>query len=341
VAEFVAGRDLARAFYEEVVGPLINDVDHSAALLGTGSDVIGFDTERSTDHHWGPRLQLFVAEGDLEAVRAVVDAKLPETFLGWPTRYGWDDVPVSHHVEVASVGPWFHEHLGFDPRSGLTTLQWLTTPQQLLLSMTRGPVFHDGTGELTPIRIALRWYPDDIWLWLIACQWRRIDQEEPFVGRTAEVGDDLGSRLLAARLVRDVMRMCFLLERQYAPYVKWLGTAFRELDAYGTMQPPLAAALAAEALPAREEALVTAMQLIAERHNRLGVTREVRPTIDYFHGRPYRVLGSGRFVEACLERVADPWLRELPLVGAIDQLADSTDVLSYPAIARRAGSLWA
>jgi hypothetical protein len=340
VAEFVPGRELARGFYEEVVAPLVADVEHSAALLGTGSDVLGFDTERSTDHHWGPRLQLFVSAGDVERVRAAVLPKLPETFRSWPTRFGWDDVPVSHHVEVEALGPWLAQQLGFDPRGGMDTLDWLTIPQQLLLTMTRGPVFHDGTGELAAVREALSWYPDDVWLWLLACQWRRIDQEEPFVGRTAEAGDDLGSRVLASRLVRDSVRLCFLLERRYAPYSKWLGTAFRELDAFDALKPPLAAALAARDFEAREAALVEAAQLLAERHNLLGVTREVATTIGRFHGRPYRVLGSGRFVDACLERVADPWLRALPLVGAIDQLADSTDVLGDPAVARRAAALY-
>jgi hypothetical protein len=33
-------------------------------------------------------------------------------------------------------------------------------------------------------------------------------------------------------------------------------------------------------------------------------------------------------VDACLERVSDPWLRSLPLVGGVDQLVDSTDVAS-------------
>lgn len=36
--EFIPGRELSRAFYAEVVGPLVGDVEHSAALLGWGSD---------------------------------------------------------------------------------------------------------------------------------------------------------------------------------------------------------------------------------------------------------------------------------------------------------------
>jgi hypothetical protein len=48
-------------------------------------------------------------------------------------------------------------------------------------------------------------------------------------GGTAEAGDALGSRLVAARLVRDVMRLAFILERTYAHYTKWFGTAFNRL----------------------------------------------------------------------------------------------------------------
>jgi Domain of unknown function (DUF4037) len=45
-------------------------------------------------------------------------------------------------------------------------------------------------------------YPEPVWRWLLGCQWRRLAQEEPFVQRTAEVGDELGSGVIAARLAR-------------------------------------------------------------------------------------------------------------------------------------------
>lgn len=336
--EFVRGIDLARAFYEDAVAPLLGDTPHAAALLGWGSDVLGYDTVRSTDHGWGPRLNVFVASGDVAAIEAKIDAGLPEEFAGWPTRFGWDAVPVTHHVEVAPLSTWLHDQLGFDPTEGIAITDWLSTPQQSLLEVTAGAVFHDGTGELTAVRDALAWYPDEVWLWLLACQWRRVDQEEPFVGRTAEAGDDLGSRVLAARLVRDFMRLGFLLERRYAPYSKWLGTAFAQLDVAGAIGEELAAALGADDYAEREGALVAAVEELATRHNALGATRPVDATVRSFHARPYRVLGSARFVEACLERVTDERLRSLPLIGAIDQFVDSTDVLSSVRIARRVGS---
>jgi hypothetical protein len=226
MSSFVSGLELSGAFYFEAVAPLVGDVPHAAGLFGWGSDVLGFDTSRSTDHGWGPRVQVFVGAEQVGLLRDVIEAGLPDEFRGRPTRFGWDEVPVSHHVEIASLDDWLRDGLGFNPSEGVPFRDWLSTPQEILLELTAGAVFHDDLGELAAVREALAWYPDQVWLWLLACQWRRIDQEEPFVGRTAEVGDDLGSRVVAARLVRDLMRLSFLLERRYAPYSKWLGSAF-------------------------------------------------------------------------------------------------------------------
>lgn len=341
MSSFVSGLELSGAFYFEAVAPLVGDVPHAAGLLGWGSDVLGFDTSRSTDHGWGPRLQVFVGAEQVGLLRDVIEAGLPDEFRGRPTRFGWDEVPVSHHVEIASLDDWLRDGLGFNPSEGVPFRDWLSTPQEILLELTAGAVFHDDLGELAAVRKALAWYPDQVWLWLLACQWRRIDQEEPFVGRTAEVGDDLGSRVVAARLVRDLMRLSFLLERRYAPYSKWLGSAFAKLDSHAEIGTALGDVLAAEDYDQRETPLVTAVEALAARHNALGLTSPVDAKVRLFHGRPFRVLGSGRFVDACLARVTDPWLKSLPPVGAIDQFADSTDVLSYQERFRELGNIYA
>ena len=89
--------------------------------------------------------------------------------------------------------------------------------QQHLLGVTAGAVYVDQLEELQRIRAKLRYYPHDVWLYLLAAQWARIGQEEHFVGRTGGIGDALGSRLLATRLVHDMMMLCFLQEKRYAP----------------------------------------------------------------------------------------------------------------------------
>jgi hypothetical protein len=323
---FVPGLTLNAAFYREVVAPLVGRRPHGAALLGTGSEILGFDTARSMDHGWGPRLQLFVRPSDVDDVRAAIDVALPPYFSGFPTRYGWDDTPLQHHVLVESLGAWLEGHIGFDPREHLTAVDWLTTPQHQLFGVVRGAVFHDGLGELHAVREQLSWYSRDVWMWMLACAWRRISQEEAFVGRAAEVGDELGSRLVAAHVVRELMRLCFLLSREYWPYPKWFGSAFARLreDALGE---ELGRVLGAREHGDRERHLGAAYERVAARHNAAALTAFVEPSVRQFHQRGFLVLIADRFVDACLEEVSDPWLRSLPLVGSVDQFVDSTDAL--------------
>ncbi len=94
--------------------------------------------------------------------------------------------------------------LGFDSRAGITSFDWLATSSHRLAEVTSGAVFHDGLGELGPLPASLAYYRQTVWLFVLASQWQRIAEEEAFVGRTAQVGDELGSRVIAGRLVRDV-----------------------------------------------------------------------------------------------------------------------------------------
>ena len=348
---FRPGRELAGDFYRQAVRPILDSafpgLEHSAGLLGPGSEVLGYDTERSTDHDWGLRLQLFVAsEQDSGAIRATLAERLPQRFGGYSTRPG-TGLPgevelgaVEHLVEVHEPQAVFVALLGFDPNRGVRLEDWLLTPSQLLLSVTAGAVFHDGLDVLRRAQEALGWYPQDVWLHLLACQWRRIGQEEAFVGRSGEVGDDLGSRLLAGRLVRDLMRLCFLLERHHAPYGKWFGTAFRELQAAAELGPILEQALQAADWRVRETELAAGCAAVARRQNALGLTQPVDPAPRRFHGRPFNVLDAGRFAAACREAIADPRVARLGWLGSVDQFADSTDLLSNVALIRRGGSAW-
>jgi hypothetical protein len=332
---FVPNLELNARFYADVVEPIVRPWPHSAGRLGWGSEILGFDTERSTDHGWGLRVAVFVAPDDVARVVRALDDGLPEMYEGWPVRYGWDDYPVRHHVEVATLAGWLVDQIGYDATQEMTTVDWLLAPQQRLLGVVRGAVYHDGLGALAGVRDRLQWYPDEIALWMLACQWQRVAQEEPFVGRTAEVHDELGSRILAGRIVRELMCVHFLLARQYWPYTKWFGSAYRALPGATSLAPHFEAAIAATSFAERERSLVTAVELLAQMHNDAAVTDLVDPTTRDFYSRPFKVLDAGRFVVACLARVSDPGLRALPLVGSIDQFVDSTDVLSVAENARR------
>src|SRR5688500_16271800 len=84
-----------------------------------------------------------------------------------------------------------------------------------------------------------------------------------------EVGDELGSAIVPARLVRELMRLSFLLERSWALYSKWLGSAFARVTIANELQPALASALKVNTWKEREGALGDAYTVVARRQNAL------------------------------------------------------------------------
>lgn len=358
---FVPGIELARGFYQECVGPILRTafpgLAYSAALIGYGSDVLGFDSMRSTDHQWGPRLLLFLGEPDKResgaALSETLARRLPLSYRGYPTNFGPPgpdgvrqlveaaDGPVVHLIDVYAVGEYLRLELGFDPRQAIAIADWLLTPSQRLLHVTAGAVFHDGLDQLERIREWLRWYPHDVWLYLIACGWKRIAQEEAFMGRCGEAGDELGSRLTAGRLVRDLMRLCFLLERRYAPYNKWLGTAFAQLEYARDLSPIFEKVLLASTWQEREAGLARSYLRVGEQQNALGICAAVDPEPRPYYGRPYTVLHAERFTAAALAAIRDPEVLAIAHeAGGVDQFVDSTDVLANPAVVRRLRAMY-
>lgn len=362
---FIPGLALSERFFAEAVRPLLDraypDLRYSAALIGPGSEVLGYDTPRSTDHNWGPRLLLFLDDADHVALAASIDAllkaELPATFHGYSTHFGppgpdgarglapSNGGPIGHKIEIHALRHWLTSQLGVDPSGALSAIDWLLIPQQVLLEVTMGRVFHDDLGLLEPARTNLAWYPLDVWRYLLAAQWGRISQQEAFVGRTGEVGDDLGSALVAADLVRDLMRLAFLIERRYAPYSKWFGTAFARLDNAPRLTPLLAGALAARTWQEREAHLVPAYETVAGMHNALGIAPPVDPRTRPFHGRPFRVLHAERFRDATASAITNPAVRAIidraGLIGGIDQISDNVDLKGDAALRSRLRALFA
>ncbi|MFL6114810.1 MAG: DUF4037 domain-containing protein [Catenulispora sp.] len=212
----------------------------------------------------------------------------------------------------------------------MTTFDWLATPGQRLAEVTGGAVFHDGLGELVGIRQKLRWYPEQMWWFLMACQWQRVAEEEAFPGRCAEVGDELGCRVVTARIVRELMRLALLMERRYPPYSKWLGTAFAELRSSEHLGPALRGAVEAPTWRQRESHLSSAYQRLAAEHNALRLTAPLDASTRDYYDRPFQVIDAGRFAAALRAQITEEATAALPAIGSVDQFIDSTAVLTDP-----------
>lgn len=360
--DFVQGLKLSEAFYTEAVRPILDThwqgLVYSAALVGSGSEVLGFDTPMSSDHHWGPRVMLFLNDVDYNHHRqTIIDTlgnELPFEFRGYSTHFSSpnpDDNgvqllqpttsrPINHRVELMTLRQYFNAEFDLEPNVPLTPADWLTIPSQQLRAFTAGAVYHDGIG-LSATRERFRYYPHDVWLYLLAAGWSRIGQEEAFVGRTGFVGDDLGSQVIAARLVRDLMRLCFLMEKQYAPYAKWFGTAFAQLQCAARLTPILRWVMLAQSWREREQSMAQAYEVLAEMHNALGITDPLPTKVSNYFGRPFKVIYGGNFANAIKALIQDEVVKRIPVdIGSIDQFSDSTDLLSNANLRQRLKTLY-
>jgi hypothetical protein len=329
-------------------------------LIGTGSDVLGFDTPMSVDHDWGPSVTLFLREHDVHLAPRIVEVlgeNLPYTFHGFSTHFGDSpdepgtrilqpitEGPINHRVYVTTVAIFVQRHLGFDLAQPLEPADWLTFPSQKLRTIMAGAVHRDGVGDLTAIRERFAYYPHDVWLYLLASGWQRISQEEHLMPRAGYIGDELGSSIIGSRLVRDIMSLCFYMERQYAPYPKWFGTAFQQLSCASDLLPILTRAQLAPAWQERETALVGAYEYVARAHNALGITMPLSTTVIKFWGRPFQVIFGERFAQAIVAMITDSRVQRIAshrLIGSIDQFSDSTDLRSSTEWRERLRALYA
>lgn len=330
-----SGVTLARHYYRDVVAPLLANrwpaLPHAAARLGSGSDVLGMDDDTSRDHDWGLRLTLLVPPGSVDDVAEHLEKTLPDTYADLPTRFAstWDPV-VRQRVEVATVEAFVTSRLGLDASGILNAVDWLCLTGQSLLEVTAGPVFTDTAGTLTRLREKLGWYPDPVWLYVVAADWTRLGEDLPLMGRTGQRGDELGSRVLAGRITQTAMHLAFMLARTWPPYPKWLGTMLTQLPVASELVPALTTVMAADHWRQRQHAMRDALEILHHAQREAGLPTPPGEVAEPFFDRPFLGIRP-ETVTLLLSDVTDPLVRQLPPgVGAVEQWADNVKVLTDP-----------
>jgi hypothetical protein len=346
---FVTGLELSRRFFEEVVKDIVKKhfapVRYDAALIGPGSEVLGYDDEISADHHWGPRLQLFLSEKDYERyssqIRSILSQELPYTFLGYSTNWSAPDpqdsmtqllTPISsglinHRVDIYTVKSYLKQHFAIKSIK-LSETEWLMLSEQRLLEFTGGKVFYNELGELEKARAALHYFPENVWYFKLMAEWDHIAEESAFVGRTGMISDDLGSRMIAGRLVRHVIRLAFLLQKKYIPYSKWLSVAFAQLPIANELKPILLKILKEDDWRRRERLLCEAYLLLLEQQNSLNLTSEIALQPGKYFTRDQTVIQIEKITNE-LKKLLQPPLDNIKYpIGSIDHFIDDTHLLT-------------
>jgi hypothetical protein len=240
----VKGLELHRAFFEECALPILRDeFPEELPVLAIGS--VGFGSERwraddelSRDHCWEPGFHLFSAELDKRVLSTIEDSlyeKLPWEFRGHK-RSG---TPHS----VSAIRSWTVDEF-FASMTSFThppadDLLWLRIPEEALFHATNGEVFYDPSGDLTRRRDAFSHYPENVWRFKLACRAYRADVRRYELERALTHGEPTAAEFLLADGLREVMRFTFLVNRQHAPYDRWLPWAFRRLEVLSPDIEPL------------------------------------------------------------------------------------------------------
>jgi hypothetical protein len=340
MATFIPGLELNRAFYKDVAAPLMAKhfpkLKYSAGLVGHGSDVLGFDNECSIDHDWGPRTHLFFAEKGFKKTKNEVDAmlkqNLPYTYKGFPVSFSYNPKKylvhkpehkssgsVNHIFEFWTIRSYFDHYIKFDPYKRIKKKDWLIFPQQSLIEVTNGELYRDDL-NLAKVREKFKYYPDDVWRYLYLIQWDKIANEESFMGRSGEVGDELGSSIIATHINQYIIQLCFLIEKKYMPYIKWMGSAFARLESAKYMYPLLLKVEQSKTWEEREKYLGKAYEHIAIMHNNLGFTEPIKTEVSAFNGRNYKVIQAHDVYWVIHKHINSTFLKHLKYkIGSVDQ----------------------
>lgn len=360
MAKFIKGRDLCRSFFNEIAKPILDqhfpNLRYTAGLLGYGSDVLGYDDVTSTDHMWGPRFYLFLDEADLhmqEQIRAVFSRTLPYTYEGYSVHFSLPDPNDNgvQHAEFITEGPvnpliffntpagFLRDYLGAASAEHLTAADWLSFSEHRLLALSRAELYRDDLHFAEQLQ-GFAAYPEEVRLYLLASNWSLLAEEQAFVKRCAAVGDEMGSILVCGRIAERLMRLCFLYNREYAPYSKWFGTAFSRLAVSDEIKTAIHDALTAPDITAREQSLVRAQKLVADLHDASGITEPVNAVIQPYFGRDILVIYADRIAESIAEKLTDTALTGLPLFGTLSEVANFTALSDDPAHRLRVRKLY-
>ena len=171
---------------------------------------------------------------------------------------------------------------------------------------------------------------------MLAAQWSKIFQEQAFIGRSGQAGGDTGSAILAARQIENLMGLCFLIERTYAPYSKWFGTAFALLQAAEELAPAFKEVLRTKDRDTRQSKLAQCYPPIIRRFNSLCVVEPMSDEIARYYSRPMLTIQDESVLDNLLAAIEDDRVRNIGhLLGSVNQAVGNSALLDDLAVTAR------
>jgi hypothetical protein len=239
--------DVSRDFFDEVVKPILErefpaeTAQTAFGVFGYGSEVLRMDDDYSTDHHWGIRINALMPEATFkarsEAIQQTVSARLPVTWRGHSLREGLSG---GRGLSLTSLEAYLMRTIGIDhpPR---TYAEWLSIPEEDIIHVVEGEVWHDPSERFTAVRRTLKnYYPEPVRLRRIAHWCRYFSGMGTYALKRALLrNNEYYANVTFTRAIRLGVQLAFLLDRRYFPYDKWTLAFFRQLPRVAARLGPL------------------------------------------------------------------------------------------------------
>lgn len=237
----------SRIFFQQVVKPIMErkfpaETARTAfGIFGYGSEALRLDDELSRDHHWGIRIDAMmpaeVFDKRKNEMLAFLGANLPANFQGHSLREG--------HLAGAGLSPdnlraFLLRTIGID-HAPTTYKEWLELPEEDIIHVINGEIWHDPAGDFTAVRKAFKnHYPEPIRKRRLAHWCRYFSGMGAYALHRAILRkNELYAAIAFGKAIRWGVQIAFLLEKHYFPYDKWLMAMLERLPRLAAPLTPI------------------------------------------------------------------------------------------------------
>ena len=226
----ITGMELCEAYYREVGRPMLEErfptlIPRVAmGLVGEGSECFGFDDLISRDHDWGPSFCIWIPDSDYSVFGQELEAaydELPTDFRGM--SFGYRREQARGRRGFIPINGFYQQFLRRSD-APTTNMDWLRLPENYLAVATNGKVFEDNLGQFTAVREALlAYYPESVRRKKIASNLLTMAQTgQANLCRCMARFDTVAAEMCRHQFIEATCKVMYLLNRQYAPYYKWM-----------------------------------------------------------------------------------------------------------------------
>lgn len=191
------------------------------ALVGAGSECLGYDDSISADHDNNTRCLVLLDNIDFKKYQALLKKLFKEKFL-------------NTQIDIQNIYAFYTYYTSY-PEGPQNIEEFFHVPEEYLCSATNGEVFYDGLGLFSQIRNQLlQYYPDDFRYKKLSFHLNYIAQSGQYnYPRILQRKDYVAAELALAEYMKHYISVIYLLNSQYMPFYKWANKGLEKLSILG------------------------------------------------------------------------------------------------------------